>query len=75
MLVVKAMLPMPSQDMRSDLGYIPESNWRELLSRPNGQREFSFVLSLGGVKQEILRIEASAENVSTEERGMKSRLN
>ena len=61
MLVVKAMLPMPSQDMRSNLGNIPKSNWRELLSVPNGQRKLPFVLSLRGVKQKILRIKARTE--------------
>lgn len=61
MLVVEAMLPVPSQDMSSYLGHIPKSDGREFLIVPDGQRELPFMLSLRGVEQEVLGIKARTD--------------
>ncbi len=68
MLVVKAMRTVPRQNMCSHLGHIPKSYRRELVLGPNGQRELSFMLSLRGVKQEVLRIEASTDDIVNAQR-------
>jgi hypothetical protein len=58
MLIIETMFAVPSHDMRNHLSYIPESDRREFVGVPNGQRELPIMLSLGGIKQEVLGIKA-----------------